>query len=94
MEHLERAAPARERREGRTRLTVSDPLVKSAVLAINFSGFNVAETERFGNIMVAAARRHMIGKEVRSQRRLTQREAAFALGRALAELAAGRRGNG
>ena len=94
MEHLERAAPARERREGRTRLSVSDPLVKSAVGAINFSGFNIAETERFGNVMAAAARRYMLGKIEGNPRRLTKRDAAIALGSALASLAKGGRLDG
>lgn len=90
MEHLERAAPARERREGRTRLSVNDPLVKSAVQAINFSGFNIAETERFGNVMAAAARRYMLGKIESEPRRIGQREANRLWHVRFAELAAGR----
>lgn len=75
-----------EVREGRARLSVNDPLVKSAVEAINFNGFDIAETRRWGNSLAAAARLHQVGKIGNDKRRLSKTDAARLLGVELSKL--------
>lgn len=66
--------PTSERRKGRT-LSVSDPFITSAVAAISITGFDVAETTRFGNRLVCNARRWMARGGLAQDRRISRREA-------------------
>lgn len=63
-----------ERRKGRT-LSVSDPFIISAVPAISITGFDVAETTRFGNRLACDARRWMAKGGLAQDRRLSRCEA-------------------
>lgn len=62
-----------QRRKGRT-LSVPDPLVTAAVAAITISDFNLGETTRWGNRLMADARRWAAGRIVAPERRLTKVE--------------------
>jgi len=87
VEHLERAAPARERRKGRVRLSVRDPFIEHALAGISIEGFNIDSTRSWGNVKLAEARQFLVGKPTGGERRIAKRDAYHALAVELARLA-------
>lgn len=64
-----------EKRSGCT-LSVCSPVVKSAVAAMPFTGFDIEETLRWGNRVHSAVRRFQAGRDiVNSERRISRRDA-------------------
>lgn len=57
---LEKRARTPEMRRGRERLTVRDPRVEHALAGLNIDNYDVEETRRFGNRLMADARRWMM----------------------------------
>lgn len=43
-----------EKREGRARLSVRDPLIENMLASISIEGFNIDQTRRFGNALLRA----------------------------------------
>ena len=86
MGYLERVAPAPERRGGRDRLTVRDPLIENALQAANFDIANISETRRFGNRMAAEVRRFLVGRNGSNRGRISKADAVRMLSAALARL--------
>lgn len=43
-----------EKREGRARLSVRDPLIENMLASISIEGFDIDETRRFGNALLRA----------------------------------------
>ena len=85
----QKGARTPDMREARTRLSVNEPLVKSAVAAINFSDFNIGETTRWGNRLQADARKWMQRGGFGERGRISKRDAGRILAQQLAELSAG-----
>lgn len=84
MRDLGRGLPAPERQESRERLSIRDPLVKSAVAAINFEGFNVEETAAWGNHLQADVRRWMLQHEPWDRGQISKADAGRIFARAFA----------
>lgn len=63
-----------EREKGRT-LTVSDPLVNTAVQAIAFEDFDIASTTRWGNKLAADARLWRMANPPSDRGRISKRDA-------------------
>ena len=88
MAHQEGDQPP-ERRKGRAVLSAYDPLVKSAVAAINFERFNVPDTIAWGNQLQAHARRWLSAGGFGQRGSLNKRDARWLLKRELSKLEAG-----
>ena len=78
-----------ERRKGRAVLSVHDPFVKSAVEAINFRGFDVAETTAWGNSLQAHAQRWMQRGGFAQRGRISKRDAGWLLKHELSKFEGG-----
>ncbi|WP_156500664.1 hypothetical protein [Croceicoccus bisphenolivorans] len=85
----QKGACSPEKQKGRPRLCVNDPLVISAVAAIDFEGFNITETKAWGNKLASAARLWMQRGGFGQRGRISKGDAHRMLRRELAALSAG-----
>jgi len=75
MSVIARNAPNNVRKGRPGRLTLNDPIVNSAVAAINFTGFNISETKTWGNGIAASARLWLAGRHLQERGRISKADA-------------------